>query len=104
LLTLESDALSSRVRTTMGALFQAPSRCDCLANALDGLCGFSLAAEPEEIKQAATSMRATAVQALLIATSAVRLSERLATVAHVLENALRKHGSVAKAEPRATAR
>ena len=88
MLTLEPDALTSRVRTTMGELFQGAEQLRGLAQALDGLCGLSAAAEPEEIKQAAISMRATAVRALLTATTAVGLSERLATVAHVLENAL----------------
>ena len=88
MLTLEPDFLSSRVRTTMGELLQGAEQLRGLAHALDGLCGLSARAEPEEIKQTAISARATAVQALLTAASAVSLSERLATVANVLENAL----------------
>jgi hypothetical protein len=87
-LTIEHDALASRVRTTMGELLQGADQLRGLAHALDGLCGLNAAAEPDEIKQAAISVRATAVQALLTATTAVGLSERLATVAHVLENAM----------------
>lgn len=88
MLTLEPDFLSSRVRTTMGELLQGAEQLRGLAHALDGLCGLNARAEPEEIKQTAISARATAVQALLTAASAVSLSERLATVANVLENAL----------------
>jgi hypothetical protein len=86
MLTLEDDVLSTRVRTTMGELLQGAEQLKGLAHALDGLCGLSARAEPEEIKQTAISIRATAVQALLTAASALGLSERLATVAHVLDN------------------
>ena len=58
-----------------------------LAYTLDGFCGLNARAESEEIKQVAIGVRATAVQALLTASTAVGLSERLSTVATVLEGA-----------------
>ena len=88
MLMLEDDALSTRVRTTMGELLQGAEQLRGLAHALDGLCGLNARAEPDEMKQTAISVRATAVQVLLTAATALGLSERLATVANVLENAL----------------
>ena len=83
---LEDDVLSARVRTTMGELLEGAEQLKGLAQTLDGFCGLSGRAEPEEIKQVAIGVRATAAQALLTASSAVGLSERLATVAFVLES------------------
>ena len=87
MLILEDDVLSTRVRTTMGELLQGAEQLRGLAHALEGLCGLSARAEPDEMKQTAISARATVVQVLLTAASAVGLSERLTTIANVLDSA-----------------
>jgi len=85
MLMLEDEVLSSRVKAAMGELLQGAEHLRGLAQTLDGFCGLSGRAEPDEIKQVAIGVRATAVQALLTATTAVGLSERLSTVAKVLD-------------------
>ena len=87
MLMLEDDMLAARVRATMGDLLQGAEQLKGLAQTLDGFCGLHARAEADEIKLVAIGVRATAVQALLTASTAVGLSERLATVANVLENA-----------------
>ena len=87
MLILEDDTLPARVRTTMGELLQGAEQLKGLAQTLDGFCGLNGQAEPDEIKQVAIGVRATAVQALLTASTAVGLSERLSTVATVLDSA-----------------
>jgi hypothetical protein len=54
-----------------------------VAQMLDGYCELSGHAEAEELKRVATGIRAAALHALLTATAAVGVSERLATVANV---------------------
>lgn len=85
MLMLEDEVLTSRVKAAMGELLQGAEQLRGLAQTLDGFCGLSGRAEPDEIKQVAIGVRATAVQALLTATTAVGLSERLSTVAKVLD-------------------
>jgi hypothetical protein len=84
-LNLEDDALSAQVRATMGELLNRAEHLRGLAQTLDGFCELSGHAAPDEIKQVAVGVMATAVHALLTATAAAGLSERLATVAAVLE-------------------
>ena len=85
MLMLEDEALTLRVKATMGELLQGAEQLRGLAQTLDGFCGLNAQAEPDEIKQVAIGVRATAVQALLTASTAVGLSERLSTVATVLD-------------------
>jgi hypothetical protein len=85
MLMIEDDMLAARVRVTMGELLQSAEQLRGLAEMLDGYCGLSGRAEAEEIKQVAIGIRATAVHALLTASAAVGLSERLSTVAIVLD-------------------
>lgn len=85
MLTLEDDSLSAQVRAAMGELLNEAEQLKGLAQTLDGFCGLSGRAEADEIKLVAIGVKATAVHALLTASAAVGLSERLATIASVLE-------------------
>ncbi|MFZ5892444.1 MAG: hypothetical protein ACOY0T_15400 [Myxococcota bacterium] len=85
MLMLEIDTLALRVKAAMGELLQGAEQLKGLAQTLDGFCGLNAQAESDEIKQVAIGVRATAVQALLTASTAVGLSERLSTVATVLD-------------------
>ena len=85
MLMLEDEVLSLRIKAAMGELLQGAEHLRGLAQTLDGFCGLNGRAESDEIKQVAIGVRATAVQALLTATTAVGLSERLSTVAKVLD-------------------
>ena len=86
MLMLEEDTLEARVRATIGELLQGADQLKGLAQTLDGFGGLSGRAEADEIKLVAVGVRATAVQALLMASTAVGLSERLSTVALVLDS------------------
>ena len=85
MLTLEDDALASRVKRTMGELLDQAEQLKGLALTLDGFCGLRGGAAAEEIKQVSAGVRAAAVHAVVTASTAVGLSERLSTVAAVLE-------------------
>jgi hypothetical protein len=85
MLTLEDDALTANVRTTMSELLNGAEQLKGLAQTLDGFCELSGRAPVDEIKQVAIGVRATAVHALLTAAAAVGLSDLLATIAAVLE-------------------
>jgi hypothetical protein len=87
MLMLEDDTFSARVKHTVNELLEGAEQLKGLAETLDGFCGLSANAEPEEIKQVAIGVRATAVQTLLMASTAVGLSERLSTVAVLLNQA-----------------
>ena len=85
MLRLEDDSLSAQVRAAMSELLNGAEQLQGLAQTLDGFCGLSGHAEADEIKLVAIGIKATAVHALLNASTAVGLSERLATIATVLE-------------------
>ncbi len=86
MLTLEDDMLTAYVRVTMGELLTSAEQLVGLGQTLDGFCELSSRAEPDEFKQVAVGVRATALHALLTAAAVVGLSERLTTVAAVLES------------------
>lgn len=86
MLSLEEDTLAGRVRMTVGELLQGAEQLKGLAQTLDGFGGLNGRAEADEIKLVAVGVRATAVQALLMASTAIGLSERLSTVAFVLDS------------------
>jgi hypothetical protein len=56
-----------------------------LAQTLDGFCDLSAHADAEEMRQVAIGIKATAVHALLTAANVAGMSERLSSVAAVLE-------------------
>lgn len=86
MLSLEEDTLAGRVRMTVGELLHGAEQLKGLAQTLDGFGGLNGRAEADEIKLVAVGVRATAVQALLMASTALGLSERLSTVAFVLDS------------------
>jgi hypothetical protein len=97
-LTLEDDVLTAHVRATMGELLSRAEQLEGLARNLDGFCELSGRANPDEIKQVAVGVMATAVHAILTAVVAAGLSERLATVAAVRERTLPQEGDALKDE------
>ncbi len=56
-----------------------------LAQTLDSFCDLSAHADAEEMRQVAIGIKATAVHALLTAANVAGMSERLSSVAAVLE-------------------
>jgi hypothetical protein len=99
MLTLEDDVLAAHVRATMGELLNRAEQLKGLAQTLDGFCELSGRAHPDEIKQVAVGVMATAVHAILTAVAAAGLSERLATVAAVLERTTPLEDDSALGEP-----
>ena len=85
MVTLEDDVLSAQVRATMSDLLSRAEHLKGLAETLDSFCELSGQATSDEIKQVAIGIMATAMHAVLTATAAVGLSERLNVVAAVLE-------------------
>lgn len=83
MLKLEAETLTWQVRSAMGELMNGAETLKGVAQMLDGYCDLPGHAEPEELKQVATGIRAAALHALLTATAAVGVSERLAAVANV---------------------
>jgi len=82
-LNLEAETLTWQVRTAMGELMTGAENLKGVAQMLDDYCELSALAEPQELKQAATGIRAAALHALLTAAAAVGVSERLAAIANV---------------------
>lgn len=85
MLRLQDDSLSTQVRAAMGELLNGAEQLKGLAQTLDGFCGLSGRAQADELKLVAIGVKATAIHAVLTAATAVGLSERLATIAAVLE-------------------
>lgn len=83
MLKVEPETLTWQVRTAMGELLTGAENLKGVAQMLDDYCELSSHAEPEELKQVATGIRAAALHALLTATAAVGVSERLAAVANI---------------------
>ena len=75
----------SHIRATMGEVMTGAEQLKGLAQTLDGFCDLSARADAQEMRQVAVGIRATAVHAVLTATNVAGLSERLTTVAAVLE-------------------
>jgi hypothetical protein len=82
---IEEAMLTSHFRATMGEVMTGAEQLKGLAQTLDGFCDLSAHAEADEMRQVAVGIKATAVHALLTAANVAGLSERLNTVAAVLE-------------------
>jgi hypothetical protein len=85
-MNIEDAMLDSHVRATMGEVMTGAEQLRGLAHTLDGFCDLSARAEAEEMRQVAIGIKATAVHALIIAANVAGLSERLNTVAGVIES------------------
>jgi len=83
MLKLEAETLTWQVRTAMGELMNGAESLKGVGQMLDDYCELSAHAEAEELRQVATGIRAAALHALLTASAAVGVSERLAAVASV---------------------
>ena len=88
MLKLEDEVLTWQVRSAMGELLTGAEHLKGVAQMLDGYCELSAHAESDELRQVATGIRAAALHALLTASAAVGLSERLAAVANVRDGVL----------------
>ncbi len=83
MLRLEAETLMWQVRAAMGELQTGAENLQGVAQMLDEYCELPAHADAAELKQVATGIRAAALHALLTATAAVGVSERLAAVANV---------------------
>jgi hypothetical protein len=84
-MNVEDAMLTSHVRATMGEVMTGAEQLKGLAQTLDGFCDMSARANAEEMRQVAVGIKATAVHALVTAANVAGLSERLSSVAAVLE-------------------
>lgn len=84
-MNVEDAMLTSHVRATMGEVVTGAEQLKGLAQTLDSFCGMSARADAEEMRQVAVGIKATAVHALVTAANVAGLSERLGSVAAVLE-------------------
>jgi hypothetical protein len=85
-MNLEDAMLTSHIRATMGEVMTGAEQLKGLAQTLDSFCDLSAAqADAEEMRQVAVAIKATAIHALLTAANVAGLSERLNSVAVVLE-------------------
>jgi hypothetical protein len=84
-MNIEDAMFLSHIRATMGEVMTGAEQLKGLAQTLDGFCDLSARADAEEMRQVAVGIKATAVHAVLTATNVAGLSERLTTVAAVLE-------------------
>lgn len=84
-MNLEDAMLTSHIRATMGEVMTSAEQLKGLAQTLDGFCDLSAHADAEEMRQVAVGIKATAIHALLTAANVAGMSERLTSVAAVLE-------------------
>jgi hypothetical protein len=84
-MNVEDAMFISHIRATMGEVMTGAEQLKGLAQTLDGFCELSAHADADEMRQVAVGIKATAVHALVTAANVAGLSERLTTVAAVLE-------------------
>jgi hypothetical protein len=84
-MNVEDAMFTSHVRATMGEVMVGAEQLKGLAHTLDGFCDLSAHADAEQMRQVAVGIKATAVHALVTAANVAGLSERLNSVAAVLE-------------------
>lgn len=98
-MNIEDAMLTSHFRATMGEVMTGAEQLKGLAQTLDGFCDLSARADAEEMRQVAVGIKATAVHALLTAANVAGMSERLNTVAAVLEAVLPPGSEPPDSEP-----
>ena len=84
-MNVEDAMFTSHFRATMGEVMTGAEQLKGLAQTLDGFCDLSAHADAEEMRQVAVGIKATAIHALLTAANVAGMSERLTSVAAVLE-------------------
>ena len=84
-MNIEEAMFTSHFRATMGEVMSGAEQLRGLAQTLDGFCELSAHADAEEMRQVAVGIKATAIHALVTAANVAGMSERLSTVAAVLE-------------------
>ncbi len=84
-MNVEDAMFTSHFRATMREVMTGAEQLKGLAQTLDGFCDLSAHADAEEMRQVAVGIKATAIHALLTAANVAGMSERLSTVAAVLE-------------------
>jgi hypothetical protein len=84
-MNIEDVMFTSHFRATMGEVMTGAEQLKGLAQTLDGFCDLSAHADAEEMRKVAIGIKATAVHALVTAANVACMSERLSTVAAVVE-------------------
>jgi hypothetical protein len=84
-MNVEDAMVTSHIRATMGEVMTGAEQLKGLAHTLDGFCDLSAHADAEQMRHVAVGIKATAVHALVTAANVAGLSERLSSVAAVLE-------------------
>jgi cobalamin synthase len=84
-MNIEDAMLTSHIRATMGDVMTGAEQLKGLAQTPDGFCGLSAHADAEEMRQVAVGIKATAIHSLVTVANVAGLSERLSSVAAVLE-------------------
>ena len=98
-MNIEDAIVASHLRATLGEIMTGAEQLKGLAQTLDGFCDLSAHADAAEMRQVAVGMKATAVHALVTAANVAGLSERLTTVAAVLEAVISPDGEPPTGEP-----
>jgi hypothetical protein len=80
---------STSLRPGTGEVMTGAEQLKGLAHTLDGFCDLSAHTDGEQMRQVAVGIKATAVHALLTAANVAGMSERLSSVAAVLEAVIR---------------
>ena len=84
-MNIEDAMFISHFRATMGEVMTGAEQLKGLAQTLDAFCDLSAHADAEEMRRVAVGIKATAIHALLTAANVAGMSDRLSTVAAVLE-------------------
>ncbi|MFZ5895325.1 MAG: hypothetical protein ACOY0T_29995 [Myxococcota bacterium] len=87
MIALHESSLELRVRHAISQLVEGADRLRGLAEILEELGATPGNAEPPDLRRAVVGIQAAAMQALLMAATAVGLSERLSTIAAIRESA-----------------
>lgn len=87
-MNIEEAMFTSHFQATITEVMTGAEQLKGLAQTLDGFCDLSTHADAEEMRQVAIAIKATAHHALLTAANIAAMSERLSTMAAVLEAVL----------------
>jgi len=83
-LQIDRRSLEAKIGTVIANLMEASEQLQALSIELENKGELNQRADSDEVKQAATAVKATALHALNTAASAIGLSERLAMLGSVL--------------------
>lgn len=87
-MNIEAGSLRLHVRATLDEVMIGAEQLKGLARTLDSFCDLSTLSDAEEMRHVAVGIKATAVHALTTACNVAGFSERLSSVAAMLEAVL----------------